>query len=143
MNLATMRRRRSLQLLGWLALAAMATLALLGTPPWPGGGFTLGGPDSAAPPPPEVARHPFWNYDPLLQEARDPEQSCSMPVVHPLHPSVWPHLKPTVPIRCKVLPPFSGGRPLVEGCIVARGENYFQNYLISRKVVYVLITENI
>lgn len=101
-----MRRRRSLQLLGWLALAAMATLALLGAPPWPGGGFTLGGPDSAAPPPPEVARHPFWSYDPLLQEARDPEQSCSMPVVHPLHPSVWPHLKPTVPIRCKIRQPW-------------------------------------
>lgn len=104
-----MRPRRSLQLLGWLALAAMATLALLGTPPWPVGqlgGFAPGGPESAAPPPPEVARHPFWAYDPLLQEARDPEQSCSMPLVHPLHPSVWPHLKPTVPIQCKVRQPW-------------------------------------
>lgn len=95
-----MRRRRSLQLLGWLLLAAMATLALLGAPPWPSGG------DYSSSAPPELTRHPFWTYDPVVQEPRDARQLCSLPVVHPLHPSVWPHLKRTVPIRCKARQPW-------------------------------------
>ncbi|KAH7975278.1 hypothetical protein HPB51_027075 [Rhipicephalus microplus] len=90
------RRRRSLQLFGWLLLAAMATLVLLGAPPWPSGV------DYSSSPPVELTRHPFWTYDPVFQEPRDPRQLCSLPVVHPLHPSVWPHLKRTVPIQCKV-----------------------------------------
>ncbi|KAL1480614.1 hypothetical protein MTO96_050880 [Rhipicephalus appendiculatus] len=95
-----MRRRRSLQLLGWLLLAAMATLALLGAPPWPSGG------DYSSSAPAELTRHPFWMYDPVVQEPRDARQLCSLPVVHPLHPSVWPHLKRTVPIQCKVRQPW-------------------------------------
>ncbi|XP_077491202.1 uncharacterized protein LOC144101852 [Amblyomma americanum] len=96
-----MRRRRSLQLLGWLCLAVVATLALLGAPPWPTGGSDYGGA-----PPAELTRHPFWTYDPAVQEPRDPGQLCSLPVLHPLHPSVWPHLKATVPIRCKARQPW-------------------------------------
>ncbi|XP_075725426.1 uncharacterized protein LOC119183341 [Rhipicephalus microplus] len=95
-----MRRRRSLQLFGWLLLAAMATLVLLGAPPWPSGV------DYSSSPPVELTRHPFWTYDPVVQEPRDPRQLCSLPVVHPLHPSVWPHLKRTVPIQCKVRQPW-------------------------------------
>ncbi|KAL1475128.1 hypothetical protein MTO96_037515 [Rhipicephalus appendiculatus] len=95
-----MRRRRSLQLMGWLLLAAMATLALLGAPPWPSGG------DFSSSAPAELTRHPFWTYDPVAQEPRDASQLCSLPVVHPLHPSVWPHLKRTVPIQCKVRQPW-------------------------------------
>uniref|UniRef100_L7LZ52 Sulfatase n=1 Tax=Rhipicephalus pulchellus TaxID=72859 RepID=L7LZ52_RHIPC len=95
-----MRRRRSLQLLGWLLLAAMATLALLGAPPWPSGG------DYSSSAPAELTRHPFWMYDPVVQEPRDARQLCSLPVVHPLHPSVWPYLKRTVPIQCKVRQPW-------------------------------------
>lgn len=97
-----MRRRRSLQLLGWLLLAAVATLALLGAPPWPSGGYY----SSTGSAPAELTRHPFWTYDPVLQEPRDARQLCSLPVVHPLHPSVWPHLKRTVPIHCKVRQPW-------------------------------------
>lgn len=86
--------------MGWLLLAAMATLALLGAPPWPSGG------DYSSSAPAELTRHPFWMYDPVVQEPRDARQLCSLPVVHPLHPSVWPHLKRTVPIQCKVRQPW-------------------------------------
>ncbi|XP_050032860.1 uncharacterized protein [Dermacentor andersoni] len=98
-----MRRRRNLQLLGWLLLAAVATLALLGAPPWPSGGDYS---SAGSAPPAELTRHPFWTYDPALREPRDARQLCSLPVVHPLHPSVWPHLKRTVPIHCKVRQPW-------------------------------------
>ncbi|XP_054923740.1 uncharacterized protein [Dermacentor andersoni] len=56
--------------------------------------------------PAEYLRHRYWNYDPDVQEPRDPRQSCSLPALHPFHPAVWPYLNPVTPIVCKVRQPW-------------------------------------
>ncbi|EEC03491.1 hypothetical protein IscW_ISCW002869 [Ixodes scapularis] len=84
--------RKTAQLAAWSLLGLLALVALLGAPPWPSGSAV----------PEELLAHPFWSYNPELEEPRDPRQGCSLPRVHPFHPVVWPHLKATVPLVCKV-----------------------------------------
>lgn len=88
--------RRTAQLAAWSLLALLALVALMGAPPWPTGSTM----------PEELLSHPFWSYNPDLEEPRDPQQRCSLPRVHPFHPVVWPHLKTTVPLVCKVRQPW-------------------------------------
>lgn len=88
--------RKTAQLAAWSLLGLLALVALLGAPPWPSGSAV----------PEELLAHPFWNYNPELEEPRDPRQGCSLPRVHPFHPVVWPHLKATVPLVCKIRQPW-------------------------------------
>lgn len=90
-----MLRRKRAQLAAWTLIGILLLLGLLTAPPW--SGSTV---------PQELVSHPFWSYNPELEELQDPEQSCSLARVHPLHPAVWPHLKTTQPIVCKVRQPW-------------------------------------
>lgn len=87
------RCRHLLPLLSVLLLVVFLT----GRSPWP---------NLSSLPSEELLQHPFWNYLPDLQEPRDPQQTCIIPRVHPLHPCIWPFFKPTKPIVCKARQPW-------------------------------------
>lgn len=84
-----------------IALPFLATLLLMTSPPW---GLLAGRGSGQVPA--EFLRHRYWNYDPEVQEPRDPRQSCSLPALHPFHPAVWPYLNPVTPVICKVRQPW-------------------------------------
>ncbi|XP_064477884.1 uncharacterized protein LOC135391530 isoform X2 [Ornithodoros turicata] len=92
-----MRLRPCCRQLLLLASAFLVVLLLSGYSDW-----------SAFPSVPGEAllQHPFWNYDLDAEEPRDPKQTCIIPQVHPLHPSVWSSIKPAKPIICKERSPW-------------------------------------
>ncbi|XP_054717820.1 uncharacterized protein LOC129227305 [Uloborus diversus] len=47
-----------------------------------------------------VLQHPYFSYDLDSEEVPDSKQKCSLPRVHPFHPSVWEYISPPKPLVC-------------------------------------------
>ncbi|XP_054717823.1 uncharacterized protein LOC129227306 [Uloborus diversus] len=47
-----------------------------------------------------ILAHPYFHYDIDSEGLRDNVQKCSLPRIHPFHPSIWSYLTPPKPIVC-------------------------------------------